>query len=58
MLTDPVFYFCLYWLPKFLAQEHNIHGTAMMPYLSTVWVVTGSGSVIAGYISSALIKRG
>ena len=58
ILTDPVFYFCLYWLPKFLAQNHNIRGTAIMPYLSTVWALTGIGSIIAGYISSRLIQRG
>ena len=58
ILTDPVFYFCLYWLPKFLAQNHNIRGTAIMPYLSTVWALTGIGSIIGGYISSRLIKRG
>jgi ACS family hexuronate transporter-like MFS transporter len=58
MLTDPVFYLCLYWLPKILAQEHNIRGTAIMPYLSTVWALTGVGSVAAGYVSSTLIERG
>lgn len=58
ILTDPVFYFCLYWLPKFLAQNHNIRGTAIMPYLTTVWALTGVGSIVAGYISSQLIKRG
>jgi ACS family hexuronate transporter-like MFS transporter len=58
ILTDPVFYFCLYWLPKFLAQDHNIRGTAIIPYLSTVWALTGIGSIIGGYISSRLIQRG
>ena len=29
-----------------------------MPYLATVWAMTGIGSVIAGYISSRLIQRG
>jgi ACS family hexuronate transporter-like MFS transporter len=58
ILTDPVFYFCLYWLPKFLAQEHNIRGAAIMPYLSTVWALTGVGSIIGGYISSRLLQRG
>ena len=58
ILTDPVFYFCLYWLPKFLAEDHNIRGTAIIPYLTTAWALTGIGSVIAGYISSRLIARG
>jgi len=58
VLIDPVFYFYLYWLPKYLAQEHNIRGTAITPYLSTVWTMTGLGSLAAGYLSSWLIKRG
>jgi ACS family hexuronate transporter-like MFS transporter len=58
ILTDPVFYFCLYWLPKFLAEDHNIRGTAIIPYLSTVWVLTGIGSLIGGYVSSRLIMQG
>jgi ACS family hexuronate transporter-like MFS transporter len=58
ILTDPVFYFCLYWLPKFLAEDHHLRGTAIIPYLTTVWALTGIGSILGGYISSRLIKRG
>jgi ACS family hexuronate transporter-like MFS transporter len=27
LLTDPVWWFYLFWLPKFLAQEHEIRGS-------------------------------
>jgi ACS family hexuronate transporter-like MFS transporter len=58
LLTDPVWWFYLFWLPKFLAQEHNIRGVALIPYLTTVYLVSDVGSILGGYMSSALIKRG
>ena len=58
LLTDPIWWFYLFWLPKFLAQEHGIRGTALIPYLTTVYVVADFGSVIGGYVSSSLIKHG
>jgi ACS family hexuronate transporter-like MFS transporter len=58
LLTDPIWWFYLFWLPKFLAQEHDIRGTALIPYLTSVYIIADFGSVIGGYASSALIKRG
>jgi ACS family hexuronate transporter-like MFS transporter len=58
MLTDPVWWFYLFWLPKFLAQEHGIRGVALIPYLTTVYIISDVGSIAGGYLSSALIKRG
>jgi ACS family hexuronate transporter-like MFS transporter len=58
MLTDPVWWFYLFWLPKFLAAEHGIRGTALIPYLTTVYIISDLGSIVGGYLSSALIKRG
>jgi ACS family hexuronate transporter-like MFS transporter len=58
MLTDPVWWFYLFWLPKFLATEHNIRGTALIPYLTTVYIIADVGSIFGGYLSSALIKSG
>ena len=58
MLTDPVWWFYLFWLPKFLAAEHGIRGTALIPYLTTVYIISDIGSIVGGYLSSALIKRG
>ena len=58
MLTDPVWWFYLFWLPKFLASEHGIRGVALIPYLTTVYIISDVGSIAGGYLSSALIKRG
>jgi ACS family hexuronate transporter-like MFS transporter len=58
MLTDPVWWFYLFWLPKFLDQRYGVKGTALIPYLTAVYVIADVGSVGGGWISSALIKRG
>jgi len=58
LMTDPVWWFYLFWLPKFLAQEHGIRGTALIPYLTTVYIISDVGSMAGGYLSSNLIKRG
>jgi ACS family hexuronate transporter-like MFS transporter len=58
MLTDPIWWFYLFWLPKFLAAEHGIRGTAIIPYLTTVYLISDAGSIFGGYLSSAFIKAG
>ena len=58
LLTDPVWWFYLFWLPKFLDREHGIRDTAIIPYLTTVYVISDLGSIFGGYLSSALLARG
>ncbi|MBO0861328.1 MAG: MFS transporter [Chloracidobacterium sp.] len=58
MLTDPVWWFYLFWMAKFLKQSYGIEKTALIPYLTTVYVIADVGSVGGGWMSSTLIKRG
>ncbi|HEY6399898.1 MAG TPA: MFS transporter, partial [Blastocatellia bacterium] len=58
MLTDPVWWFYLFWLPKFLNEKYGVKGTALIPYLTAVYLIADVGSVGGGWISSTLIKRG
>ena len=58
MMTDPVWWFYLFWLPKFLNKNFGIQGTDLIPYLTVVYIIADIGSVGGGYLSSALIKRG
>ncbi len=58
MMTDPVWWFYLFWLPKFLNKNFGIKGTDLIPYLTVVYLIADVGSVGGGYLSSALIKRG
>lgn len=57
-LTDPIWWFYLYWLPKFLDARFGIKlGDVALP-LIVVYVLADVGSVFGGWLSGALIKRG
>ena len=57
-LADPIWWFYLFWLPKFLATEHGIRGTAVIPYLTVVYIAADVGAIGAGWLSSRMMKRG
>ncbi len=57
-LTDPVWWFYLYWLPKFLNARHGLTITALGPPLIVIYSLTSVGSIGGGWLSSALIRRG
>ena len=57
-LTDPVWWFYLYWLPKFLYQEHEITLDKIGPPLVIIYVVSDIGSIVGGWLSSTMIKKG
>ena len=57
-LTSPVWWFFLYWMPKFLKNNHGIDlGQVFWPLL-LVYVMADVGSIAGGALSSWLIKRG
>jgi ACS family hexuronate transporter-like MFS transporter len=58
MLTDPIWWFYLFWLPKFLSNNHGIKKYDLIKYLIVVYLIADVGSVAGGWISSALLKRG
>jgi ACS family hexuronate transporter-like MFS transporter len=57
-LGDPIWWFYLFWLPKYLAAEFGVRGTAVIPYLTAVYVSADVGCLGAGWLSSVLVKRG
>lgn len=57
-LTDPVWWFYLFWLPKFLYTTHGITLTKLGPPIVAIYVAADVGSVGGGWLSSSLIKRG
>ncbi|HMY70341.1 MAG TPA: MFS transporter, partial [Blastocatellia bacterium] len=58
MLTDPVWWFYLFWLPKFLSSNYGIKGRDRIIYLTVVYIIADVGSVFGGWLASALTKRG
>jgi ACS family hexuronate transporter-like MFS transporter len=57
-MTDPIWWFYLYWIPKFLHERHGITLSQMGPPLIAIYLIADVGSVGGGFMSSALIKRG
>jgi ACS family hexuronate transporter-like MFS transporter len=57
-LTDPIWWFYLYWLPKFLDARWDVQLAAVAAPLVVIYLVADVGSVGGGWLSSALIRRG
>ncbi|HET8548201.1 MAG TPA: MFS transporter [Bryobacteraceae bacterium] len=57
-LTDPVWWFYLGWLPGFLNRTYGVDLTQLGPPLIAVYLSADVGSVLGGWISSALLARG
>jgi ACS family hexuronate transporter-like MFS transporter len=57
-LTDPIWWFYLYWLPKFLNQTHGLPLAKIGPPLVAIYLAADAGSVAGGWLSGSLLKRG
>jgi MFS transporter, ACS family, aldohexuronate transporter len=57
-LTDPVWWFYLFWVPGFLQEKHGLALTGIGIPLMVIYLISDVGSVAGGWISSSLIKRG
>jgi MFS transporter, ACS family, aldohexuronate transporter len=57
-LTDPVWWFYLYWIPNFLRDRHGLDLTTIGLPLIAIYVIADIGSIGGGWLSSAFIKRG
>lgn len=58
MLADPIWWFYLYWLPKFLDTRYGIKLAQVALPLIVVYLLADVGSVTGGWLSSHWIKRG
>jgi MFS transporter, ACS family, hexuronate transporter len=57
-LTDGVWWFYLFWGAKFLAEQFGVDIKNIgMPFL-IIFIMADAGSLIGGYVSGALIKKG
>ena len=58
LLADPVWWFHLYWLPKFLDARYNVKLSGLTLPLIAVYLTADLGSIGGGWLSSWLIARG
>jgi ACS family hexuronate transporter-like MFS transporter len=57
-MTDPVWWFFLFWLPKYFSETFNLELSGLALPLVVIYVAADVGSIVGGWISSAFIKRG
>jgi MFS transporter, ACS family, hexuronate transporter len=58
LFSDPVWWFFLYWLPKFLNRQHGINIEQMGYPLVTIYAITIFGSIGAGWLTRRFAARG
>jgi ACS family hexuronate transporter-like MFS transporter len=57
-MTDPIWWFYLYWLPKYLNKEYGLTITSLGLPLIAIYMMTSIGSIGGGWLSSTFIHRG
>jgi MFS transporter, ACS family, hexuronate transporter len=57
-LTDPIWWFFLFWLPDFFGKNYGLDLKTFGPPLIAIYLLADVGSIGGGWLSSALIKRG
>ncbi|MEO6549050.1 MAG: MFS transporter [Ferruginibacter sp.] len=58
LLTDPVWWFILFWLPAFLKEQYGLTGTQVSFPIALVYTMTTAGSIFGGWLPKYLIERG
>ncbi|OYV88047.1 MAG: hypothetical protein B7Z63_01470 [Ignavibacteriae bacterium 37-53-5] len=57
-LTDPIWWFYLYWLPLFLNQRYGLNLAQLGLPLIVIYTMTSIGSIGGGWLSGFFIKKG
>jgi MFS transporter, ACS family, aldohexuronate transporter len=57
-LTDPIWWFFLFWLPKFLATDHGLSLIGLGLPLVVIYNVASVGSVFGGWLPAKFLKAG
>lgn len=57
-LTDPVWWFYLFWLPSFLNKEYGMSKTDLILPIAAVYTMTTFGSILGGWLSGYFINIG
>lgn len=57
LLTDPIWWFYLFWLPDFLQSQYGLKGTQIALPVALVYTMSTVGSVGGGWLPMSLIKK-
>lgn len=58
LLTDPVWWFFLFWLPSYLERERGRNPLQSAGLVALIYLGSSVGSVLGGWLSGHLTKRG
>jgi ACS family hexuronate transporter-like MFS transporter len=58
LITDPVWWFYLFWLPSYLDRERGQNPLNAGIWVAVIYTGSSVGSILGGWISSTLMKRG
>ncbi len=58
VISDPVWWFYLFWLPKYLTEARGLTKTEMAWLLWVPYLLSDAGSILGGWYSGKLIARG
>ncbi|MGB2632585.1 MAG: MFS transporter [Candidatus Acidiferrum sp.] len=57
-LTDPIWWFYLFWVPGFFQEQHGLNLTQIGLPVVVIYLISDAGSVAGGWLSSRFIHRG
>jgi ACS family hexuronate transporter-like MFS transporter len=57
-MTDPIWWFYLFWIPDFLQRKHGLALNQIGMPIMVIYVISDVGSVMGGWTSSCMIGRG
>lgn len=57
-MTDPIWWFFLFWLPKYLHSEYGLTLLGLGAPLVAIYVVADVGSIAGGWVAGRFIKMG
>ncbi len=58
LLTDPVWWFFLFWLPSYLERERGQNPLKSAGLVALIYLGSSVGSIFGGWLSSTLLQRG
>jgi MFS transporter, ACS family, hexuronate transporter len=57
-ITDPIWWFYLFWIPDFLQREHGLALLHIGMPILVIYLIADAGSVAGGWLSSSFIRHG
>ena len=57
-LTDPIWWFYLFWVPGFFQKEHGLNLVQIGLPVVVIYLISDAGSILGGWLSSQFLRRG